>query len=281
MDCSRPSFPTSHIFLYRSQSKNEDIAQKSESITAKDPLNLEEMKYLTNPVGGNNLNSLFPPNLGKRMYSEDEVLLLIKNLVKEFGNIMGKISKNQTSLPLNNGGFSNLNSILILSLMLNDQNKAGSSQNLVRGGIENMNSNILQSLPDFIPQKMPIFPPGSGLQVPPKSNDLSVLLNSQISGKKEEKISSENLLKIPKIVSCPGINNPNLDINLGGGFMPQSENSYNFQNQARSEVPKFPSDQCLVKKYDSCQDTSKDSYQGEGKEELFSNPTLESKQDAN
>lgn len=237
------------------------------------------MKYLTNPVGGGNLNSLFPPNMGKRMYTEDEVLLLIKNLVREFGNIMGKISKNQTSLPSNNGGFSNLNSILILSLMLNDQNKAGSSQNLLRGGLDGLNSNILPSMPDF--SKMPIFPTGSGFPIPPKSNDLSVLLNSQVPAKKEEKISSENLLKIPKIVSCSGINNPNLDINLEGGFMPQSENSYTFQGHPKSEVPKFPSEQGLVKKYDSCQEPSKDSCVGESKEELFSNPTLESKQDAN
>lgn len=264
----------------RSSTKDEDSAFKSKARTARNPLNLDEMKHLANPLGENSFPSTLGQAPGKRFYSEDEVLLLIKNLVKEFGSIMDKMSQNQSSFPPGNGGFSNLNSILILSLMTNDQSKTAVPQSVINGQMESLNSNLFNSLSDV--SKLPLFPSSRSLPFLPKSNDLSSLLNSQAQSKNEEKISSENLLKIPKIKSCPKTTHPSLDSflqerNLGGlpqGFStPQKSDSPTLKPNSKPSVPRFGLGEGVVKKYDSLQ--------AEGKEELFSNPTLESKQDPN
>ncbi|CAI2363626.1 unnamed protein product [Moneuplotes crassus] len=255
----------------RSIPKMEDSIFKSKVGTAENSLNPDEMKYLDNTVRESGINTSLEQSSGKRFYSEDEVLLLIKNLVKEFGNIVDKISNNRPSFSPGNGGLGNLNSILILSLMMGEQSKAPMPQNLFNSPMDGLNTNLLTSLSDI--SKIASLPSMVNLPGLPKPNDLSALLNSQVQKKGEEKISSENLLKIPKIKSCPKVNNPSLDVFLEGECISQSDNSINLPGHPKPAVPTFSSGGTGFKRYDNLQ--------VEGKEELFSIPTLESKQDAN
>lgn len=257
--------------MHRSQVNPEDPLNQKNFGGTQNPLVLGNMPYLDSNISEPNLKSLLNSNTGKRMYCEDEVLLLIKHIVKEFGNIMNKYCPLQTSIPLNNNGLDNLNSILLLSLLLKEQNNKNTLQNnpslVVQQPISNtnFNSGFLNSL-SSVPQMPSVFGRNSFTPLV-KTNDLSMLLNCQ--NKKEENISSENLSKIPKIVSCTGMNQPNLDFKLGGNS--HSENS--FSSQLKCEVPKFSSEISSLKKYDS--------YQAETKEESYSNLTSELKEDNN
>lgn len=247
------------------------ILQKNAKRGKATPVVFEEIKNSSNPLGQINLNSLLNATQNRKMYSEEEVLSLVRHLVKEFGNIMNKYYCPQIP-SLNNGGATNLNSILLLSLLLNNQNMKNTSQEnplLNQNPIfSNLNSNLRSSQPPFssLNQLSGLFDrniPNPLL----KPNDLSLLLNRESLEKGDQNVSSENLLHIPKLVSCTGMNNLNLDMKLDAGCNVQSDNSYNFASQLLGgEALKIPSNINCLKKYDSCQ--------AETKEESFSSPTL-------
>lgn len=199
-----------------------------------------------NKIGS--IKSVQPP---ERMYTEDEVLTLIRHIVKEFANIMGKYSLAQMPGLTSNLGMSNLNTILLLSLMTREQT----------------NLNFTSSL-------LNLTNPATGFEMPHTSFqnqnfDVSSLLKNQ--GMKEEpQISSENLMQIPKLSSCIGFTPPNLSLPQEVVGFVQSDNSYIPSTKLKMEGEEKPSDLSLVKSYDQFVGETKD-------ESVYSTPTMEVK----
>lgn len=223
-----------------------------------------DLKHLTHPVGQSNLNSTLNVGENKRTYSLDEVLQIVNSIVKEFGNILSRYC--QPQMLLNSVGSNNLNSILLLSLLLKEKRENASPMNhLLHHKIDPVNLNPLSSFSGLKPSADLL---GSNGLIPGlRSNDLSMLLNRQSPEKTDQKVSSENLLQIPKIVSCTGMNSLNLDMKLDGIQNAQPENSYNISAQIlKTEGSKAHSELSSSKKYDS--------YQAETKEGPFSSPNL-------
>lgn len=202
-----------------------------------------------------NTDEVFGRKDSSRTYSEQEVLTLIKHLVKEFVNIMNRFSTVQQPLLAGNTSMMNLNSVLLLSLMSGDLQKSSVASSI--SNIFNLNKSVDK------PISM------SNYQTP----DLISMLKSQLPGDSSPSVSCENLTRVPKACSWINLNFPNLGSIQGMGNMSQSQNTYNLFSQLQGCTEGREEMDLPLKRYDS---TS-----GEGRYESDTNPTLEAKVDEN
>jgi hypothetical protein len=84
---------------------------------------------------------------------------------------------------------------------------------------------------------------------------------------------TENLLQIPKLSSLTGFTPPYISLGQEMAGINQSNNSYNFLSKFKSHNSEKPLESLLIKQYDS--------YVGETKDESYSNPTHEARDDQN
>lgn len=130
-----------------------------------------------------------------RMYTEEEVLLLIKHIVKEFADIMNRFGTTNPLLQGGNLGMLDLNSVLLLSLMGGNQEQSGitspTGNGLNPSSFNSMNLNSLSSIQNM---------------------DLSNLLKVQVPQPTAKRIEPESLLKIPKASSWINPNFQNLKL---------------------------------------------------------------------
>jgi hypothetical protein len=189
----------------------------------------------------------------QRMYTEEEVLTLIRHIVKEFASIMGKYSVTQTPGLLSNLGMNNLNSMLLLSLMTREQT----------------NLNFTSSLLNLATPAAGLESPAVNLQS--QNYGINSLLKSQIM-KEEPQVSSENLMQIPKLSSCIGMSPPNLIIPQELVGFGQSDNSYTPLDKLKLVTDEKQGDLTSIKPYDQFVGETKD-------ESVYSNPTLEARVD--
>ena len=186
-----------------------------------------------------------------RMYNEQEVLSLIRHIIREFAQIMNKFGSNQ-QMALGSAGMLNLNSALLLSLVSSEQAPNGSSltspiSNIIQQNVGLGNLNNLNHKQNF---------------------DIENLLKNQDAKDMSLSVSSENLLQIPKMSNPVGLNMANLQILAN---LSQSQNSYNtiLNLNQKSDVKTHSSLQ--IKRYDSAL--------GETKDDSDSAPSMEMKAD--
>lgn len=211
------------------------------------PLLSEENHCVQTPNTLDNANLNLNTRECSRMYTEEEVLTLIKHIVKEFASLMNRFGLSQSQGLQNNLGMLNLNSMLLLSLMTQDQIKP----------------NFTSPVPNIIQQNIHTekLTPVNNFQ----TFNLADLLKCQLPKDSATKISFENLSKLPNKAGCV----PTQIL----GNSTQSQNSYSgFQKfKLSGEGAKNPVIQ--FKRYDSgvC-DTKEDS---------DTYPTLEARVDQN
>lgn len=190
-----------------------------------------------------------------RSYTESEVLTLIRHLVKEFVNIMGRYSAVQQPLLTSSAPQMNLNSILLLSLMCGEQQKTSVTSSI--SNLFNMGSNLDKQ----------VFTNNY------QASDLASLIKDHLPCESSPRVSSENLSKIPKANNRINLNFPNLNNIQSMVNFSQSQNSYSqFVKISGRDSDKSETEEPL-KRYDS---TS-----GEGRYESDTNPTIEARADQN
>lgn len=215
------------------------------------PLVLEENRGTSPPNKIEGLSETLGGKDNTRMYSEQEVLMIIRSMVKEFITIMDKFPSTQQSLLSGNLSTMNLNSVLLLSLISRDQNKSSvtsSPPSLIQ---QNINTNKLTSINNH--------------QTP----DLLSMLKKQVQ-KEETSVSSTNLFPVPKVSSDTILNLANLNNIQQMANISQLENSYNTISKLFSSMePKKNVEP--VKKYENA----------ETKYDSDTYPTLEAKAEQN
>jgi SHAQKYF class myb-like DNA-binding protein len=211
------------------------------------PLHSEENHYVHTPNTLDNANLNLNTKEYPRMYTEEEVLMLIKHIVKEFASLMNRFGLSQSQGMTNNLGMLNLNSMLLLSLMTQDQNKPSFTSPVSNIVQQNIHAEKLTSINNF-----PTF-------------NLADLLKCQLPKDSATKISFENLSKLPNKAGCV----PTQIL----GNSTQSQNSYSgFQKfKPSGEGVKSPAIQ--LKRYDSGI--------AETKDDSDTYPTLEARVDQN
>lgn len=170
------------------------------------PLVLEEKRGTSPPNKLEDSSEPLDRKENTRMYTEHEVLMIIRSMVKEFITIMDKFPTTQQSLLSGNQGGLNLNSVLLLSLISRDQNKTSvtsSSPSVIQ---QNIHTNKLTSINNY--------------QTP----DLLSMLKRQVQ---REEVSSTNLFPVPKVSSGTILNLANLSNIHQMANISQLENSYN------------------------------------------------------
>lgn len=176
-----------NLNFLKSVESHSDISEKpnmlrsnfvSQPIT---PLQSQEYQNIRNSKDFSKINDACETQENDKMYNEEEVLMLIKFIIKEFANVLGKYFDSQQSLSLSNLGGLNINSSLLLSLLMAEQNKM----------------NFTSSIPNIMNRNTSMESMFS--QQYSQSFNLNSLLRNQPPKQNENIYLSENLLQIPKM----------------------------------------------------------------------------------
>lgn len=176
-----------NLNFLKSVESHSDISEKpnmlrsnfvSQPIT---PLQSQEYQNIRNSKDFSKINDACETQENDKMYNEEEVLMLIKFIIKEFANVLSKYFDSQQSLSLSNLGGLNINSSLLLSLLTAEQNKM----------------NFTSSIPNIMNRNTSMESMFS--QQYSQSFNLNSLLRNQPPKQNENIYLSENLLQIPKM----------------------------------------------------------------------------------
>jgi hypothetical protein len=147
------------------------------------PLTPQRIQNIQSPKDFNMINDTNETQENKKVHNEEEVLMLIKFIIKEFANILGKYCDSQQTSMLPNLGGLNVNSSLLLSLLMAEQNKMKTTSPI---------ANFMQ--PNSFVDNMFSTQYNQGF-------NLNSLLRNQPMKQNDNNSNTENLLQIPKMSS--------------------------------------------------------------------------------